>query len=123
MTAHQSEDFVVVEKSVVGGLTANAKRWRGRASAERLKRQRWRRRALTAEAEVKRLRKVVRTALADLDEEHQPQWSSDEAAAKGKAPIGCALCWPGDGHWPCRSLLIADDLRAALSSSKEDDRG
>lgn len=76
------------------------------------------------EAENKWLRDEVATALADLDEKHRPQWSSDEAAAKGKAPIGCALCWPGDGHWPCSSRLIADDLRAALSGSfKEDDRG
>lgn len=68
-------------------------------------------------AENVRLRKALTTALADLDEEHQPQWTSDEAKAKGKAPIGCALCWPGDGHWPCTSRLIADDLRAALTGS------
>jgi len=123
MTAHQSEDFVMVEKSVVGGLTANVKRWRGRASAERLKRQRWRKRALAAEAEVERLREAVTTALANLDDEHQPQWSSDEAAAKGKAPIGCTRCWPGDGRWPCSSRLIADDLRAALSGRTEAGEG
>lgn len=60
-----TEDFVMVEKSVVGGLTANVQRWRGRASAERLKRQRWRKRALAAEAEVKRLREAVTTADED----------------------------------------------------------
>ena len=73
--------------------------------------------AIDLRAEVDRMRAAVVTALAELDEEHQPQWSSDEAAAKGKAPIGCTRCWPGDGHWPCSSRLIADDLRAALSGS------
>jgi len=47
-------------REAVGGLTANVKRWRGRASAERLKRQRWRKRALAAEAEVERLRAELR---------------------------------------------------------------
>ena len=70
-------------------------------------------------AENERLREALTTALADLDEEHQPTWSSDEAAAKGKAPIGCTLCWPHDGHWPCSSRLIADDLRAVLFGRKD----
>jgi len=79
--------------------------------------QGWARDLQSALAEIERLWEALTTALADLDEEHQPTWSSDEAKARGKAPIGCTLCWPGDGHWPCSSRLIADDLRAALSGS------
>lgn len=103
MTAHQSEDFVVVEKSVVSGLTANVKRWRGRASAERTKRQRWRKRALAAEAEVERLREALRAAgLAP---------SVVAAIAKGEPPRPCPA---GHGSQCCGHPVAC---AAALSGS------
>lgn len=61
-------------------------------------------RAVTAAAE----------AVIDLRLEHVPAWSSDEMRARGKDPIGCQLCWPADGHWPCSSSRIADELAAAV---------
>lgn len=100
MTEH-SEDFVMVEKSVVGGLTANVKRWRGRASAERLKRQRWRKRALAAEAEVERLREALLAVLP---------------SRMGSTPD---LAWPvgyvGDDPWQ----QWEDDVQAAVFGSTE----
>lgn len=47
----------------------------------------------------------------DLRVEHTPQWSTPEMEARGKDPIGCVLCWPQDGHWPCTAKIVADDLR------------
>jgi hypothetical protein len=64
-------------------------------------------------AEVERLRAVTRQAVGELDSEHAPMWSNDKALATGKEPIGCGMCFPHDGHWPCISRMIADDLRAA----------
>lgn len=57
---------------------------------------------------------VVAQAVVELDAEHYPTWASPKAHEAGKDPIGCALCWPGDGSWPCSSRMIADDLRKAL---------
>ena len=60
------------------------------------------------------LLRVIEDAVTELDAEHAPMWSSDEMKARGKEPIGCHICFPGDGSWPCTSRMIADDLRAAL---------
>ena len=48
---------------------------------------------------------------AELRGEHVPQWSTPEMEARGKDPIGCVMCWPQDGSWPCVTILIleADD--------------
>lgn len=48
---------------------------------------------------------------AELREEHVPQWSTPEMEARGKDPIGCVMCWPQDGSWPCTTILTleADD--------------
>ncbi len=48
---------------------------------------------------------------AELRQEHVPQWSTPEMEARGKDPIGCVMCWPQDGSWPCTTILIleADD--------------
>ncbi len=64
--------------------------------------------------ELERLRGLIREAIADLDDEHRPQWYSAEVKAKGYDPIGCVICFPEDGSWPCVGGMIADDLRAAL---------
>ena len=107
--AEHSEDFVMVEKSVVGGLTANVKRWRGRASAERLKRQRWRKRALAAEAEVERLREALRAAgLAP---------SVVAAIAEGEPPRPCPA---GHGDQCCGYPAACE---ASLTGSSEVHRG
>jgi hypothetical protein len=65
------------------------------------------------------LRDAVLNAVADLADEHQPQWASDEMKARGKDPLGCVICWPKDGGWPCSTAMVVDDLRAALSGSSE----
>lgn len=54
---------------------------------------------------------IIAKAVAELDAEHQPQWYSDNAKAQGKEPIGCTICFPRDGSWPCVSRMVADDLR------------
>lgn len=48
---------------------------------------------------------------AELRGEHVPQWSTPEMEARGKDPIGCVMCWPQDGSWPCTTILTleADD--------------
>lgn len=64
--------------------------------------------------EGQRLRSVIAKAVAELVAEHVPQWTTPEAEAASKKPIGCVICWPSDGSWPCTSRMIADDLRAAV---------
>jgi hypothetical protein len=64
--------------------------------------------------EADRLRAVIAAAVAELTADHAPEWASDHARANGKDPIGCRVCYPRDGSWPCLSAMVADDLRAAL---------
>jgi hypothetical protein len=71
---------------------------------------------LRADHELARLRDAVRLAINDLDLEHRPTWASEAAESAGKEPVGCAMCWPRDGHWPCISRQVCDDLRHALDS-------
>lgn len=65
--------------------------------------------------EMRRIRAIVTNAINELDAEHTPAWAGEQAQASGKEPIGCAMCWPHDGSWPCSSRLIADDLRTAIT--------
>jgi len=58
---------------------------------------------------------AVTQAVRELDEEHAPTWVSDLAKDAGKDPIGCRMCFPSDGSWPCITRMIANDLRALLS--------
>lgn len=57
---------------------------------------------------------VVKQAVTELDEEHKPMWMSEKAEHTGKDPIGCYICFPHDGSWPCTTRMIADDLRELL---------
>lgn len=54
---------------------------------------------------------AVRQAVAELDAEHRPM---DQRRRNGD-PIGCVICWPRDGSWPCVSHMITDDLRTAVN--------
>ena len=54
------------------------------------------------------------SAVVELDAEHQPMWASHRSEELGEEPFGCAICFPGDGHWPCVSKAVADDLRKLL---------
>ena len=54
---------------------------------------------------------VVREAVEELDAEHY----EDEKVH------GCVMCWPKDGHWPCTTRLIANDLRRLLPPPTEGD--
>lgn len=62
---------------------------------------------LAAAAQLRQLDRIK----AELRQEHVPQWSTPEMEARGKDPIGCVMCWPQDGSWPCTTILIleADD--------------
>lgn len=62
---------------------------------------------------------VVRQAVAELDAEHSPSWASAVAQKAGKEPIGCIICYPSDGSWPCVSRMIADDLRLLLCTPSD----
>jgi hypothetical protein len=57
---------------------------------------------------------IVASAVHELDAEHRPQWADYRAEETGKDPIGCQICFPGDGSWPCVTRMVADDLRALL---------
>lgn len=57
---------------------------------------------------------TVAEAVKELDSEHGPAWASTQALEAGKEPIGCRICFPSDGSWPCITRMIADDLRALL---------
>lgn len=66
-STHSPDDdgHVVVAKSVIGGLTDNARRWKNRAKTERNKRQKWRKRALAAEAALAEM-KPLKTGVHSL---------------------------------------------------------
>lgn len=53
--------------------------------------------------ENERLRQAIGEGVPELRAEHQRDEQVD----------GCLMCWPKDGHWPCTSAIIADDLAAA----------
>jgi hypothetical protein len=57
---------------------------------------------------------AIDAQVAELLAEHQPEWASDAAKAKGKDPIGCNMCFPHDGSWPCVSRIIAEEMHHAL---------
>jgi hypothetical protein len=61
--------------------------------------------------DVPALEAAIKAAVWELDIEHRPQWSTPAMEAKGMKPIGCVICFPEDGSWPCVSRMIADDLR------------
>lgn len=89
-------------REAVGGLTANVKRWRNRASAERLKRQRWRKRALAAEAENERLRAELRTV------------TERSEAMKARYKKAIALCCKkANALWRGENERLREALRAA----------
>lgn len=71
---------------------------------------------LRRDPEIERLRAVIGQAVAELDAEHRPTWASPTAEAAGKEPVGCVICFPADGSWPCVSRMVADDLRACLTT-------
>ena len=64
---------------------------------------------------MKGLKGAVEQAIRELRADHYPIWSSVEAVKADKDPIGCGMCFPHDGSWPCTSSLIADELAAAIA--------
>lgn len=68
---------------------------------------------LDAADEIKRLRAAIDALLTDIDGDHRPEWSSDEAEAAGKEPWCCAWCGAADGGWPCVHRRALDELKAA----------
>ena len=67
--------------------------------------------ALTVE--IGRLRAAIDALLTDIDGDHRPEWSSDDAEAAGKKPWCCAWCGAADGDWPCVHRRALDDLKEA----------
>lgn len=63
--------------------------------------------------EITRLRAAIDTFIAEIDEDHQPEWASDQAKASGKEPWCCQWCGPQDGHWPCCHRMALNDLKEA----------
>ena len=66
------------------------------------------------------LERAIRDALPQLDDEHAPLWLTPEMEAEGRDPIGCRMCFPGDGSWPCVTRMVADDLAHALADPQLD---
>ena len=64
-------------------------------------------------AEVERLRAAIDALLTDIDGDHRPEWSSDEAEAAGNKPWCCAWCGAADGDWPCIHRRALNDLKEA----------
>ena len=63
--------------------------------------------------EIERLRAAIDALLTDIDGDHRPEWSSDEAEAAGKKPWCCAWCGAADGGWPCVHRRALDELKEA----------
>lgn len=65
------------------------------------------------------LQDTLAMGVQELRAEHVPQWSTPEMEAKGRDPIGCLVCWPQDGHWPCASKRVADEMATVLNSVRQ----
>jgi hypothetical protein len=57
---------------------------------------------------------AVGRAVAELDAEHRPMWASPQGGfthepVEGREPVGCAICYPGDGSWPCTTRMVVDE--------------
>ena len=65
---------------------------------------------------------AIDAQVVELLAEHHPEWASDEQKAKGKDPIGCFMCFPHDGSWPCVSRRIADEMHALLHPAPKEDK-
>lgn len=63
--------------------------------------------------EITRLRAAINTFITEVDDDHQPEWASDQAKASGKEPWCCQWCGPQDGHWPCCHRMALDELKEA----------
>jgi len=68
--------------------------------------------------EIETLRNIIEAAILELDAEHRPQWVKEGGAGytevpreDGLDPVGCVMCYPQDGDWPCVTRMITDDLR------------
>jgi hypothetical protein len=64
---------------------------------------------------------TIRSAIAELNAEHRPQWVAGDnnygytdKPRDGFDPVGCVICYPQDGSWPCTSALVVDDLISLL---------
>lgn len=68
--------------------------------------------------EITRLRAAIDTFIAEIDEDHQPEWASDQAKASGKEPWCCQWCGPQDGHWPCCHRMALNDLKEACREQR-----
>ena len=64
-------------------------------------------------AENERLRAAIGAFLADVDDVHKPEWSTEFAEAAGASPWGCEWCGVADGAWPCLHRMALDDLNEA----------
>lgn len=49
-----------------------------------------------------------------IDAEHVP-----DVLQPGKDPIGCLLCYPADGSWPCSTRMATDDALSALQQAMD----
>jgi hypothetical protein len=64
---------------------------------------------------------ALKQAVLELDDEHRPQWVNKDAYGYTTEPrddldpVGCVICFPHDGSWPCVSALIARDLRVIVA--------
>lgn len=74
-----------------------------------------------ARARTARLEGLIEGAVAELDAEHYPQWANPGDRAEGRKPLGCVICWPRDGSWPCSSRAVADDLRRIVHPEPEEE--
>lgn len=64
-------------------------------------------------SEVERLRAAIDSFVAEVDDDHQPEWASEQAKANGKKAWGCRWCGPQDGGWPCCHRMALDELKEA----------
>ena len=62
--------------------------------------------------EIVRLRAAIDNFVAEVDDDHQPEWASEQAKANGKKGW-CRWCGPQDGGWPCCHRMSLDALKEA----------
>jgi ABC-type nitrate/sulfonate/bicarbonate transport system substrate-binding protein len=63
--------------------------------------------------EIVRLRAAIDAFITEVDDDHTPEWASEQAKANGKEPWCCDWCGPQDGGWPCVHRMALDELKEA----------
>lgn len=75
---------------------------------------------MDSDARLRALSRAIEAAVAELDSEHRPYDPRTNTAVspglhRTDAKLGCVICWPSDGFWPCPTRMLADELRSLVA--------